>query len=513
MTGFELWMQGEWVQAPELAKRLARELDAGTGFEDLWRRRDEWGGTAPEQLWKWRRLYDEHRQLQAQMQACAAAFWPFLTDASAVRLAQAAAPFAGVSEPQRFLDAARVLLSLSLADSRVRFTVVGARVHPAFEELPALHAPPPAQLPSHRVLCALRGQKAGVVRLEVEIPAGEITRQWELRRDPSWPSESLAFWLRVLPGLVWEETVARAQREAVAVAAEVYRGLLSAPGIDASRGAIAVYVGAPRQSAGAVCVDARGRWVEQTGFSADAKGFSQLCAWCAAHPDVPVVLPATAPDAGRLRDLLRELAGRAVTRVRPAALSWSRQMMEKLPSHVASARVLLERALDPLGSFQKIPANRLGLAEYQPEIPDSLLQPAFSDMAAWVRLKREEAACPAGLLSPDRPALSGLVRTVADLRPGMQVSGIITSIVPFGVFVNLGLEADGFIHVSELDEDFVKDPAEKVQLGQRVMCRVLQVEPDRKRISLSLRLASGPVPPKRGRPSAQRQKLDALFRK
>jgi uncharacterized protein len=117
------------------------------------------------------------------------------------------------------------------------------------------------------------------------------------------------------------------------------------------------------------------------------------------------------------------------------------------------------------------------------------------------------------IASAERFLPGTLIRTLADLRPGMQISGIVTSIVPFGVFVNLGLEVDGFIHVSELPEKSAQASAFALQLGQRVLCRVLQIDREKKRISLSLRPPPANSPPRRGSKHAQLQKLDSLFRK
>lgn len=74
-----------------------------------------------------------------------------------------------------------------------------------------------------------------------------------------------------------------------------------------------------------------------------------------------------------------------------------------------------------------------------------------------------------------------------DLHPGMMVKGIINNITSFGAFVDIGLKQSGLIHVSQLADQFVKDPLEVVQLNQEVYARVLELDVSRARISLSLK--------------------------
>ncbi len=79
------------------------------------------------------------------------------------------------------------------------------------------------------------------------------------------------------------------------------------------------------------------------------------------------------------------------------------------------------------------------------------------------------------------------VNTIDDLRAGMKVPGIITNVTKFGAFVDVGVHQDGLIHISQLSNRFVRDPAEVVKVRQQVMVRVLDVDRERNRISLSLR--------------------------
>ena len=79
------------------------------------------------------------------------------------------------------------------------------------------------------------------------------------------------------------------------------------------------------------------------------------------------------------------------------------------------------------------------------------------------------------------------VRKIEDLQPGMVLPGIVTNITNFGCFVDIGVHQDGLVHVSNLSDKRVATPGEVVHLNQKVMVRVVGVEIERKRISLSMR--------------------------
>jgi len=79
------------------------------------------------------------------------------------------------------------------------------------------------------------------------------------------------------------------------------------------------------------------------------------------------------------------------------------------------------------------------------------------------------------------------VTSINDLKEGMVLPGIVTNITNFGCFVDIGVHQDGLVHVSRLANKYVKDPNEVVKLNQKVMVKVVSVEVDRKRITLSMK--------------------------
>jgi len=79
------------------------------------------------------------------------------------------------------------------------------------------------------------------------------------------------------------------------------------------------------------------------------------------------------------------------------------------------------------------------------------------------------------------------IEKMEDLLEGMWLPGIVTNVTKFGAFVDIGVHQDGLIHISQLADRFVKDPAEVVHVRQQLQVRVFSVDSARKRIALSLR--------------------------
>jgi uncharacterized protein len=73
------------------------------------------------------------------------------------------------------------------------------------------------------------------------------------------------------------------------------------------------------------------------------------------------------------------------------------------------------------------------------------------------------------------------------LTPGLKLPGIVTNVAAFGAFVDIGVHQDGLVHISQVSDEFVKNPAEFLKVGQHVMATVLEIDLARKRISLSLK--------------------------
>ncbi|MET0497914.1 MAG: Tex family protein [Steroidobacteraceae bacterium] len=90
------------------------------------------------------------------------------------------------------------------------------------------------------------------------------------------------------------------------------------------------------------------------------------------------------------------------------------------------------------------------------------------------------------------------VEELKDLQPGMVLEGVVTNVTNFGAFVDIGVHQDGLVHISMLSQKFVKDPREVVKAGDVVKVRVLEVDVQRKRVALTMKLDEAAP---RGRPS------------
>ncbi|MCK5828311.1 S1 RNA-binding domain-containing protein, partial [Candidatus Bipolaricaulota bacterium] len=79
------------------------------------------------------------------------------------------------------------------------------------------------------------------------------------------------------------------------------------------------------------------------------------------------------------------------------------------------------------------------------------------------------------------------VNEMKDLVEGMKLPGIVTNVVNFGAFVDIGVHQDGLVHISQMADKFVKDPSAIVKVGQHVTVTVIEVDADRRRIALSMK--------------------------
>lgn len=96
------------------------------------------------------------------------------------------------------------------------------------------------------------------------------------------------------------------------------------------------------------------------------------------------------------------------------------------------------------------------------------------------------------------------VSEIRDLRTGMKLPGIVTNVTAFGAFVDIGVHQDGLVHISQLADRFVKNPSDVVKAQQKVVVTVLDVDTERKRISLSMKKDPGKPREDRKKPVAKK---------
>ena len=87
------------------------------------------------------------------------------------------------------------------------------------------------------------------------------------------------------------------------------------------------------------------------------------------------------------------------------------------------------------------------------------------------------------------------VEKLEDLKPGMVLEGVVTNVAAFGAFVDVGAHQDGLVHISAMANAFVRDPRKVAKPGDVVRVKVLEVDPIRRRISLTMRLDDAPEAP------------------
>jgi transcriptional accessory protein Tex/SPT6 len=92
---------------------------------------------------------------------------------------------------------------------------------------------------------------------------------------------------------------------------------------------------------------------------------------------------------------------------------------------------------------------------------------------------------------------------LADLEVGSTVTGRVVRLVDFGAFVDIGAQTDGLLHISQLADGYVRHPSEAVQVGDEVDVRILEVDLDRRRISLSMKSEQVVEPERPRRPSGR----------
>ncbi|MDP1879324.1 MAG: Tex family protein [Parachlamydiaceae bacterium] len=92
----------------------------------------------------------------------------------------------------------------------------------------------------------------------------------------------------------------------------------------------------------------------------------------------------------------------------------------------------------------------------------------------------------------EAPQFKEGINSIEDLSLGLRLEGIITNVTAFGAFVDIGVHQDGLIHLSELSDRYIKHPSDVVKVGQKILVEVLEVDPKRKRISLTARLDKKP---------------------
>ncbi len=164
------------------------------------------------------------------------------------------------------------------------------------------------------------------------------------------------------------------------------------------------------------------------------------------------------------------------TAVHPESYAVAELMLEKLnieKEEIAKggAKQIDQRITEAYGSLEKL-AESLDIGKMtMTDIVSEIKKPA--------RDPRE--GMPPVLFRSD-------VLSIEDLKPDMELTGTVRNVVDFGAFVDIGVKNDGLVHISQLSHKFVKNPMDVVSVGDTVKVKVLSVDPEKHKVSLTMKL-------------------------
>ncbi|MEN8928250.1 MAG: Tex family protein [Flavobacteriales bacterium] len=151
--------------------------------------------------------------------------------------------------------------------------------------------------------------------------------------------------------------------------------------------------------------------------------------------------------------------------------------------HPESYKVVEKMAKDLKVSISELIGNEelinsIPLANYQNSITGMA---TLQDIVAELKKPSRDPRQKAKVLEFDDK-----LRTIADVIPGMELNGIVTNVTNFGCFVDIGIKENGLVHISNICDEYISNPADKVKLHQHVKVKVLEVDAQRKRIGLTM---------------------------
>ncbi len=160
-------------------------------------------------------------------------------------------------------------------------------------------------------------------------------------------------------------------------------------------------------------------------------------------------------------------------------------LLDATPIHPESYE-LTYRLLD----LAKLEIDEIRTQEFRNKLMSLDIKQIADKLSAGVPTIRDIAEA---LLRPGRDPREDLpkpifrkdVLSIEDLQPGMQLKGVVRNVVDFGVFVDVGVKNDGFIHISQLSERYIKHPMDVVSIGDIIMVSVISVDIERKKIALT----------------------------
>lgn len=400
-----------------------------------------------------------------------------------------------------------------------------------------------SEIKGYKWLAIRRGERAGILSVAIDVPLDMIREQTMARlpllglvaqkRGADSLAKDLIF--EHIDSALRDVMDRRAEKEALGTARAAYWGLLKTPSLQAEK-VLSIWAAGPKAPLGLVILDKKGDVIDHVEVPSDTKPAKAIVEIRDKHGPEAAVFPVSIKEDKRWREV-EDSVDLPVQRVHDSAVAEARKNLPFGPA-VSSAVVLGRRALRPAREWCRVDPLSLGLGEYPRDLDEQKLGQVLKEaklISSWERRqKNSPSRASQGTRRaqnlPSAKRLNPFIKTIRDLKPEMMVDGIITNLTRFGAFVNIGLPVEGMIHVSQLSNEFIEDPAQMVSVGQQVKVRILEVVPEKERIALSLKPASirrpqeaGPMTvkavaekPRRETPktrSAALADLDALFKK
>ncbi|MBP5471595.1 MAG: RNA-binding transcriptional accessory protein [Lachnospiraceae bacterium] len=157
------------------------------------------------------------------------------------------------------------------------------------------------------------------------------------------------------------------------------------------------------------------------------------------------------------------------TSVHPESYEAARKLLDKMGCEIRDEKAI--KAYEMTADKVKL-SEELGIGEIT-------LTDIFHELEKPGRDPREDMP---------KPVLRSDVLDIKDLKPGMILKGTVRNVIDFGAFVDIGVHQDGLVHISRMTDHYIKHPLEVVSVGDIVEVRVVDVDPVKQRISLSMRL-------------------------
>lgn len=164
-------------------------------------------------------------------------------------------------------------------------------------------------------------------------------------------------------------------------------------------------------------------------------------------------------------------------------VSGAKNPLDNSAVHPESYKVVMKMAKDLKVTVKELIGNEelinsIQLANYLNSITGMA---TLNDIVAELKKPSQDPREKAKMLEFDAS-----LRTIADVKSGMELNGIVTNVTNFGCFVDIGIKENGLVHISNICDEYISNPADKVKLHQHVKVRVMEVDVDRKRIGLTM---------------------------